>query len=1173
MALKGDLTNVNLGDIFQTLAMNLQEGVLILTHETRVKKIYFKDGKIALLGSRNRRGFRLGDRLISLGRLSPGDLNVALLQHEASGVPLGEMLVEMNLVSRKDIDETLQFQAEEEIYELFTWKDAHFEFIEGPPRERSSDNREIAEIFFNVSNVIMEAARRMDEWEVIRQDIPDLHQIFVLDRPPGPAEQAGIDWLERKVLGLIDGRRSVIDLSDETAYSTFDLAKILCELLKAGHIRPATTAELDASLHSLVKDKEYGRALKVIGKLIELSDDKVPYLRRAAELSHRTGRFEDASRFYVELARDSEHSGDLTTAEKCLKTAIKLDLRNERIHDSLLRILAARGDWDAYVEHSLKAADLAAKSGAFEHAREILERAATERPDDLQLISQLANVYIKLNRKDEAVARLQDMLAHFHPKRDRRKIEIIAEKIIKLGYRDAHLVKLLQKARQSRRSSAKRRLAVAASLIPALLLSSYLYDGYQRQRRANQLLAQAQQALESGDLWRAKSVLETLKARDPEQRYRPEWPLLEQRIREAVNRQLEAADAAKRKENEHLFQAAATRLENRDFAGAITQYLKLAEKNAVGEWRKTVESRLDALKDRLFAELDRLEKAQTAVSQRAAELGNEPALVAEYDRVLADPAKERVMELSLKLHTYKGPPDLLGRIQDLKRPVQKILALFEEVHSERQMRDEVVRRHELIVYVNEQYVAALEAFRQGRLEEVQERLERIVNSSYRDRPIEDIRKFQEEVNQIIELQRKTRRPQEIDRLEPVFQRVRHTLTQYPQLTASMRLPLQIRTTPPGAEVYLGTERLGITDPALNITYERGSPETIEIRLDGFAPLRRSLKDNQEWLWEMVLVREVKRCWSLGGPPGASPTYDGRYVFVPGRDGVVYVIDPRREEFVFQLKTQSIGGCLAEVTCADTELYFPVQEGVLHAYDRGNWKALWSAPLGSPIYAAAAVADQTVIVATKAGAVTALTRGRGEEIWTFRAGDQIRARPVVHRDRVYVAGYDRQLRALERRTGNLRWSYDAREVIDAAPAVGVNGMVFVVDSCRNLHAIDSQTGALIWKAQVGGSTAPPVIHEDSVLVASTDKVVRRLRAVDGTQIGSYQTEGTLASAPVVADGKLYQGAKDGFLWVFELTTGKRLWRFETGGPILTSPVIVDEHVLVVSSDKQVYLFQK
>ena len=135
------------------------------------------------------------------------------------------------------------------------------------------------------------------------------------------------------------------------------------------------------------------------------------------------------------------------------------------------------------------------------------------------------------------------------------------------------------------------------------------------------------------------------------------------------------------------------------------------------------------------------------------------------------------------------------------------------------------------------------------------------------------------------------------------------------------------------------------------------------------------------------------------------------------------------------------------------------------------------------------------------------------------------------------------------------------------------MVFVVDSCRNLHAIDSQTGALIWKAQVGGSTAPPVIHEDSVLVASTDKVVRRLRAVDGTQIGSYQTEGTLASAPVVADGKLYQGAKDGFLWVFELTTGKRLWRFETGGPILTSPVIVDEHVLVVSSDKQVYLFQK
>ena len=245
MALKGDLTNVNLGDIFQTLAMNLQEGVLIITNENRVKKIYFKDGKIALLGSRNKRGFRLGDRLISLGRLSPEDLNMALLKHESNAEPLGEVLIRMSLVSTEDIEETLRFQAEEEIYELFSWKQAHFEFVEGPPRERLNDNKEIAEIFFNVSNVIMEAARRMDEWEVIKQDIPDLNQIFVMNQPLTPdGEDEDIDWLSRKVLRLIDGRRSVFDLSEETCYSTFDLSKILCGFLKDGRIKVATCEEM-----------------------------------------------------------------------------------------------------------------------------------------------------------------------------------------------------------------------------------------------------------------------------------------------------------------------------------------------------------------------------------------------------------------------------------------------------------------------------------------------------------------------------------------------------------------------------------------------------------------------------------------------------------------------------------------------------------------------------------------------------------------------------------------------------------------------------------------------------------------------------------------------------------------------------------------------------------------
>jgi len=1173
MALKGDLTNVNLADIFQTLAMNLQEGVLIITNESRVKKIYFKDGKISLLGSRNKRGFRLGDRLISLGRLSPEDLNAALLQHESSGEQLGKTLVNMNLVSPEDLDETLRFQAEEEIYELFTWKDAHFEFVEGPPRERVNENNELAEIFLNVSNVIMEAARRVDEWEVIRQDLTDLNQVFVATEDIGPELEGQIDWLSLKVLKLINGRRSVIDVSEETCYSTFDLAKIVCSFLKDGRIRPATLDELEESLETLLREKEYNRALKILNKVIELAPDKSPYLKRAAELSHRTGRFEDASGYYQELAKSCEAGRNLVDAEKYLRRAVKLDLRNEEIHEALLRVLAEQGDWEQYLEHSLKAADLAAKSGAYERACEILERASTERPDDLQIVSQLSNVYIKLNRKDEAVARLQSLLAHLNPRKDRRKIEIIGEKILKLGFRDAQVVNLIQRAKRSRRASTKRKLAVAASLIPALVIASYLYDGYHRQREANRLLLRAQQAVESGDLWRAKNVLITLKEQDPDADYCPEWPSLARKVQDSLRKRLKAIEDAKDRENQYLFQAAAEKVESKDYADAVKQYLKLGSKNKTGKWRERADSRLGTLKEVLFNELNRLEKARLALNERVAQMGGKgEQIIEEYDRLLEDPVKEKVMVLGLHMRNFEGPEDLLARVKELKRPIQKILALFEEIYGERQVHEEVNRKDELVRFVSSEWLSAQDAFNRGDLAEAKRRLQNIINSSYSNKPLVEIKEFHDEVNRLIELQKKTKKLQEINRLEPLFQRVVKTLKRYPHLETTMKLPLQIKTIPPGAKVIKGGELLGTADPSLNITYQRNSNEEIEIRLDGFTPLKRSLKENRDWLWEVTLVREVIRKWELGGPSWASPAYDGRYVFVPCRDGTVYIIDPRQDDFAFKLKTRSIGGCPAKVTFIDSELYFPVQEGIVHAFDRGSWRSVWSRDLESPIYGTPAVTAAMVVVGTKAGTVKALARQTGDELWSFKAGDQILGDAVVHGQRVYVTSFDRHLYALDLKTGALAWKFAAKDIIEAAPAVASDGTIFMVDKWRYLYAIDPAKGKMLWKAKVGGSAAAPVIYEGDILVAATDKVVRRLRGSDGTEVGAYRTDGTLAASPLVVDGKLYQGAKDGYLWVYELATGKLLWRFLTGGPILTTPLRVEDHVFVVSTDRQVYMFK-
>lgn len=1175
MALKGDLNNVNLGDIFQTLAMNLQEGVLIISQDSRAKRIYFKEGRIALLASRNKRGFRLGDRLISLGRLSPEDLNMALLQHESKGTPLGEVLVSMNLVSKQDIDDTLRFQAEEEIYELFTWRDAHFEFVEGPPRERASDNREIAELFFDVGGIVMEAARRMDEWVVIRQHMSDLDEIFVrTDEGMAPlVPETEIDWISQKVLNLIDGKRSVYDISDETSYSTFDLAKIICGFLRDGRLRHATHEELESALQDLIKEKEFNRALNILTKVIHQAEDQLPYLIQAADLSHRTGRFEEASRFYVQLAQHFESENDLDQAEKHLRRAVKLDLRNTETHESLLRLLAEKGQWSEYVEQSLKAAELALKLGSYQRAREILERAAAERPDDLQVVSQLANVYVKLNRKEDAIDMLVGLLEQLDVKRERRKIEVLGERIVKLGCRDPHVMKILQGAKQDQKSTKRRRLVIAATIAPILGLGAYLYQDWVTARDTRAMFDKAVSAWEAGDAERAGALLAQVRQRDPNKSYVPEWPKLARSVDEHVQQLRATKEAALDRENSALFEMAAQHLAAKKYADAIGTYLAVAKKQCPERWRTRIRGQIAQVRKTLFEEHDRLQKRRKAVANPDGKEPDSQEIQDAYERVLADPTKDRVMTLSLRFPDFEGPRDLMTSVDELKQPVGLIIRFFEEVYQEQQIHTEVTRKEKLYAFVNREFVLATDAFKAGDLKTAKDHLGRILDSSYSQKPREDVQQLFEEVKSIQALVDRFSNPDEIDDIDGMFDQVRTILTRYPQLDRTMKLPLQIHVTPAGARVYKGDFFVGLAAPTRNITYLPNMEEVIEVRKDGFIPFRRSLKDNDEWLWRVNLRREVVRAWRTGGSLQASPRFDGRYVYVPCRNGSVYVVDPAQDVFAHQIRTGSIGGCATPVAVRGNAIYFPVLEGQLLAVETDGFRERWRIELGSGIPAAPAVGDDLVVIGLEDGRVVAVNRETGEEVWTAETGGQIRATPTIHGNFVYVASFDKRVYALRLHDGRTAWSYDAGEVVEAPIAVGTDGRVYAVDKWRYLTALDATTGEVRWRRDIGGTSCEPIVREGSVLVAAHDRMVLRLSAADGKELSRYRTAAPIAAAPTVHDGSLYVGTKDGELWVYDIGSGDVRWRFDARDAILTSPLIAGEHVVVVCANRRIHMLKR
>src|SRR5690606_8960837 len=110
-------------------------------------------------------------------------------------------------------------EMEEEIYDLFFWTDAHFEFYEGatsiPGRDGLIDRRFV----FSTDTLIMEAARRIDEWSFIQGRISGPLEVF---RAIGNA--ASVLDLEDSTLALydlVDGKRNVARLIETTGLPPF----------------------------------------------------------------------------------------------------------------------------------------------------------------------------------------------------------------------------------------------------------------------------------------------------------------------------------------------------------------------------------------------------------------------------------------------------------------------------------------------------------------------------------------------------------------------------------------------------------------------------------------------------------------------------------------------------------------------------------------------------------------------------------------------------------------------------------------------------------------------------------------------------------------------------------------------------------------------------------------
>ena len=240
MGVSGNLRTMLPGDLLQWLSLGQKTGTLVVSRAGVEKKVFFRKGRVISSASNDPREY-LGQFLISHGFLTEPELKKAMEVQQQSGIMIGKILVMIEVISEKDLLRLMRLKAEEEIYDIFLWKEGEFHFIDDELPEQ-----QLIPLQVDVTGIIMEGTRRVDEWARIREIIPDEDAIPVIAKPMPPSMK--LDEAQRLIVQAIDGKRNIAAISLESRSSSFIVASTLSSLIREGNVKLKTGTTLEQPL-------------------------------------------------------------------------------------------------------------------------------------------------------------------------------------------------------------------------------------------------------------------------------------------------------------------------------------------------------------------------------------------------------------------------------------------------------------------------------------------------------------------------------------------------------------------------------------------------------------------------------------------------------------------------------------------------------------------------------------------------------------------------------------------------------------------------------------------------------------------------------------------------------------------------------------------------------------
>jgi hypothetical protein len=132
------------------------------------------------------------------------------------------------------MERQIRRQIEAVVFELMSWQEGFFSFSDGDV----SGAGHIDATGLSTESLLMEAARRIDEWARIASLVPSVSAVPMLaDVEPGHAPMLDLQPNEWEVLAAIDGTVDLHSIAATIGASDFDVARIVFGLVSTGVVR------------------------------------------------------------------------------------------------------------------------------------------------------------------------------------------------------------------------------------------------------------------------------------------------------------------------------------------------------------------------------------------------------------------------------------------------------------------------------------------------------------------------------------------------------------------------------------------------------------------------------------------------------------------------------------------------------------------------------------------------------------------------------------------------------------------------------------------------------------------------------------------------------------------------------------------------------------------------